>query len=84
LELVDDEESERSAIFAKGRTNRERGLLGSNSDSEEVGFNPIGLEFDLQQGISSRLGQVGPGREPGRYGASYRACHDGRDKFLVQ
>jgi hypothetical protein len=34
MELFGNEESKRSAVVANGRMDRERGLLGSNSDSE--------------------------------------------------
>jgi SAM-dependent methyltransferase len=41
MDLLDDEELERSAVVASCRMNRERGLLGSNGYDRELGFNPL-------------------------------------------
>ncbi|AMV40223.1 class I SAM-dependent methyltransferase [Planctomyces sp. SH-PL62] len=41
MDLLDDDELERSAVVANCRMNRERGLLGSNGYDRELGFNPL-------------------------------------------
>lgn len=41
MDLLGDEELERSAVVANCRMNRERGLLGSNGYDRELGFNPL-------------------------------------------
>lgn len=41
MSLLSDDELERSAIVANCRMNRERGLLGSNGYSKELGFDPL-------------------------------------------
>ena len=51
MNLLGDDELERSAIVANCRMNRERDLTGSNGYSREIGFNP--LDF--------LRGQIAPG-----------------------
>jgi len=41
MDLLDDEELERSAVVANCRMNRERGLAGSNGYDRELGFHPL-------------------------------------------
>ena len=41
MELMGDNELERSAVVANSRMNRERNLTGSNGYSKEIGFNPL-------------------------------------------
>jgi len=41
MDLLGDDELERSAVVANCRMNRERGLLGSNGYDRELGFNPL-------------------------------------------
>jgi len=43
MDLLGDDELERSAVVANCRMNRERGLLGSNGYGRELGFNPLGV-----------------------------------------
>lgn len=40
MDLLDDDQLERSAVVANCRMNRERGLLGSNGYGRELGFDP--------------------------------------------
>ena len=41
MDLLDDDELERSAVVANCRMNRERGLTGSNGYGVEIGFDPL-------------------------------------------
>ena len=41
MNLLGDDELERSAVVANCRMNRERGLFGSNGYDRELGFNPL-------------------------------------------
>ena len=41
MNLLSDDELERSAVVANCRMNRERDLTGSNGYSKELGFNPL-------------------------------------------
>ncbi len=41
MKLMGDDQLERSAVVANCRMNRERGLLGSNGYSKELGFDPL-------------------------------------------
>ncbi|AMV38378.1 class I SAM-dependent methyltransferase [Planctomyces sp. SH-PL62] len=52
MNLLADDELERSAVVANCRMNRERELVGSNGYEKEVGFNP--LEFLRQRTASGR------------------------------
>ena len=41
MDLLGDDEPERSAVVANCRMNRERDLLGSNGYDRELGFHPL-------------------------------------------
>jgi hypothetical protein len=41
MDLLADEQLERSAIVANCRMNRERNLTGSNGYDKEIGFDPL-------------------------------------------
>ena len=41
MDLLDDDQLERSGVVANCRMNRERDLLGSNGYDRELGFNPL-------------------------------------------
>ncbi|WP_406695199.1 methyltransferase domain-containing protein [Singulisphaera sp. Ch08] len=43
MDLLDDDELERSAVVANCRMNRERNLAGTNGYDKELGFNPLDL-----------------------------------------
>lgn len=43
MDLLGDDELERSAVVANCRMNRERGLVGSNGYAVEIGFDPLDL-----------------------------------------
>ena len=46
MELLTDENLERSAVVANCRMNRERNLTGSNGYDRELGFNPLDVLKD--------------------------------------
>lgn len=46
MELLGDDELERSAVVANCRMNRERGLSGSNGYDRELGYQPLGFLKD--------------------------------------
>lgn len=50
MDLLTDDELERSAVVANCRMNRERVLVGSNGYDRELGFNP--LEFLKEQSFT--------------------------------
>ncbi|SIO59125.1 Methyltransferase domain-containing protein [Singulisphaera sp. GP187] len=52
MDLLDDDELERSAVVANCRMNRERNLVGTNGYAKELGFNPL----DILQERTSRGG----------------------------
>lgn len=41
MDLLDDDQLERSAVVANCRMNRERGLLGTNGYGRELGLDPL-------------------------------------------
>ena len=52
MDLLTDDELERSAVVANCRMNRERDLVGSNGYDRELGFDP--LEFLEERAASGR------------------------------
>ena len=57
MDLLGDDELERSAVVANCRMNRERGLVGSNGYAVELGFDPL----DFLRGAARRRPTPPPG-----------------------
>ena len=77
MDLLDDDQLERSAVVANCRMNRERDLTGTNGYDRELGFNPLDLLKERTRlGSSPRLARPllrdGQGADPGGQGRPRR------------